>query len=217
MRCKPSALNVNGGVLGASLRGAGRFVFAMLAGFCVLLSLGCQQSNETLPKQLLGQTTGALAPGDVVKIMFPGALDLNQSQKVRADGKISLPLAGEVMASGKRLGAFQEELSRIYKPLLKNTEVLVVLESSAIPVYVSGAVNRPGKIVLDRPMTVLEAIMEAGGASNLGNLRKVVVIRNANGRHYTQAFDLSPTLKGQATGAFYLRAYDMVYVPERFF
>lgn len=181
-----------------------------------LLESGCQTATS-LPKQLVGQVSGTLAPGDVLKLSFSGAPDLNQLQKIRSDGKVSLPQIGQVQAAGKKLGEFQDDLSRLYKPKLTNTEVVVALESSSIPVYVSGAVNRPGKIVLERPMTVLEAIMEAGGPSNLGSLKKVVVIRNSGGKHFTQTFDLSPALRGQATEAFYLRPYDMINVPERFF
>ena len=145
-----------------------------------------------------------------------GAPELNQSQKVRADGKISLPLIGEIDAAGKRLGEFQEELAVRYKPHLKNTEVILALEASEIAVYVSGAVNKPGKIPLTRPMTVLEAIMEAGGLSDMGSPKRVVLIRNKDGRHNTQTFDLSPALKGLPTSAFYLQPYDMIFVPNGF-
>lgn len=183
---------------------------------CILLGAGCQ-TPTTLPKQLTGQMPGALAVGDVIKVSFPGAPELNQMQRIRSDGKISLPQLGQIVAAGKSLGAFQDELSDRYKSKLANTEVIIALESSMIPVYVAGAVVKPGKIVLDRPMTVLEAIMESGGPSNLANMKKVTVIRNSNGRHYTETFDLSPAMKGQATGAFYLRPYDMINVAERFF
>lgn len=194
-------------------------ITGLLGMLCIPLLLGFSgcQGTAIIPKQAIGETLGALAAGDIVKLSFPGAPELNQSQKIRADGKISLPLIGEADAVGKKLGEFQEELSRRYRPHLRNTDVVIALEASAIPVYVSGAVNKPGKIYLDRPMTVLEAIMEAGGLSNVGDLNKVVLIRNTNGRHNTQTFDLSPALKGRPTDAFYLRAYDMIYVPERFF
>lgn len=190
----------------------------LVAALMAIALTGCQTPQGEMPPQARAdKAPGALAAGDVVKVTFPGAPELNQSQKVRADGKVSLPLIGEVEAVGKRLGDFQAELARLYKPQLKNSEVVVALEASAIPVYVSGAVNKPGKIVLDRPMTVLEGIMEAGGISNLGSLTKVVVIRNANGKHFTQTLNLSPALNGRTTNAFYLRPYDMIVVPERFF
>ena len=182
------------------------------------LAFACQTPPSSIPlSQRSEKAPGALAPGDLLKIVFPGAPELTQAQKVRSDGKISLPIIGEVSASGKKLSDLQAELSRLYQPQLKNTDVVITLESSSIPVYVSGAVNHPGKVLLDRPMTALEAIMEAGGISNLGSLSKVIVIRNSQGKHFTTTLNLSPTLSGRTTDAFPLRPYDMIVVPERFF
>jgi polysaccharide export outer membrane protein len=193
-------------------------VLSALAVTAAILNAGCAHHKGTLPPNLRGpSSSGDLARGDVVKLSFPGAPELNQSQKIRADGKVSLPLVGEVEAAGKRIGAFQEELTRLYKSQLKNSDVVVTLDSSSTPIYVSGAVNRPGKVILDRPMTILEAIMEAGGVTNLANMHKVVVIRNGKDTHFTQTFDLSATLRGHNAASFNLRPYDMIYVSERFF
>ena len=181
-----------------------------------LACAGCQSSAPTpIPADWKAQTPGVLAAGDVLKLTFPGAPELNQSQKIRADGKVSLPVLGETDAAGKRLGDLQRELSRRYEPQLKNSEVLVTLESSTTAVYVGGAVIKPGKVILERPMTALEAIMEAGGfAPDLVNPRKVSVIRNVNGQHTTHLLDLSPGLRGQSSEAFYLKAFDVIYVPQ---
>ena len=59
---------------------------------------------------------------------------------------------------------------------------------------VSGAVQKPGKIVFERPATVLEAIMEAGGFTPEANLKRVSVIRNVKGEHKTEQIDLRPVL-----------------------
>jgi polysaccharide export outer membrane protein len=187
-------------------------------GFFAIIALlafsGCQTgSTGPYPKEWASQTPGAIAPGDVIKLSFPGAPELNQLQKVRPDGKISLPTFGEMQVAGKRLGELQKELSRKYESEIKNSEVVVTLEFSAIPVYVTGTVKGGGKIVLDRPMTALEAILEAGGFGDFANTKKVVVIRNVNGRHMTYVLDLSPSLRGKPTEAFYLKAYDAIYVP----
>src|SRR4029453_6514775 len=104
-----------------------------------------------------------LAPGDVVKLTFSSAPELNQSQKVRADGKLSLPLVGEVDAGGKTVGQLQSALIELYKSQLKTPEVTVSLETSVNTVTVSGAVNKPGKVAFERPTTVFQSIMEAGG------------------------------------------------------
>lgn len=188
-----------------------------LVGAAVISACSSYQTSSTIPKNLSRSEPGALAPGDIVKVTFPGAADMNTTAKVSADGKLNLPLIGEVAAAGKRLGSFQEEVDNLYKPQLTNNLVAVSLDASSLPVYVTGAVTHPGKIILERPMTVLEAIMEAGGTSDLGSLKGVVVIRSGNGEHFSQAFDLSPTLKGRTAQAFYVKAYDTVYVPERLF
>jgi polysaccharide export outer membrane protein len=181
-----------------------------------LVFSGCQSpAPNPIPPEWKAQTPGALAAGDVLKLTFPGAPELNQAQKIRADGKVSLPLIGETYAAGKQLGELQRELSRLYEPQLKNSEVLVTLESSSTAVYVGGAVAKPGKVVLDRPMTALEAIMEVGGFTpDLANPKKVSIIRTVKGQQTTQIIDLSPGLRGESSEAFYLRAFDVVYVPQ---
>lgn len=193
-------------------------VAAVLIAFAFLMCSGCQ-ATSTLggPEGWIPQAPVTLAPGDVVKLTFPGAPELSQSQKIRADGRITLPLIGEIGAAGKRLSAFQVELAERYRSQIRNQEIIVTLEASAIPVYVSGAVNRPGKIVIERPMTVLEGIMEAGGFSQRANPRKVVLVRVAQGQHTTRVFDLNPVLRGNTTGVFYLKPYDVIYVQESIF
>jgi polysaccharide export outer membrane protein len=124
--------------------------------FLALADTGCQtDANSTtfsgqadVPRHVI------LASGDVVKLTFSSAPELNQSQKVRADGKLSLPLVGEVDAAGKTVGQLQGELIQLYKSQLKTPEVTVSLEASLTTVVVSGAVNKPGKIAFERPTTV---------------------------------------------------------------
>ena len=114
------------------------------------------------PEQMAAPTSVSLVSGDVIKLTFPGAGDLNQSQKIQADGKINLPLIGEVDVAGKKLPTLQTDLALRYKPQLQSTTVLVTLESSVTQVVVSGAVAKGGKLSFDRPTTVFQAIMEKG-------------------------------------------------------
>ncbi len=153
----------------------------------------------------------------MIKLTFSGAPEINQSQKIQADGKLSLPLIGEVKAGGKTLSQLQGELVGTYKEQLKNSDVVVSLESSVTNVFISGAVNKPGKIAFDRPTTVLQAVMEAGGPNQYGNLRRVQLIRLANGVQRTLLLDLRATLNGQTTRASYVRDGDIISVPESAF
>jgi polysaccharide export outer membrane protein len=195
------------------LRAAIAGISGILLTLIALSSGGCQAPG-TLPAQLVGQTREVLSVGDSVKLSFPGATEMTQVQRIREDGKISLPLLGETEVAGKQIGELQQELSLRYKTQLQNNEVVVTLEGRALAVYVVGAVNKPGKVPLDRPMTILEAIMECGGPAEEANLKKVVLIRNGNGKHNTQTFNLNPVMKGQASAAFYLRPYDTIQVSE---
>ena len=70
----------------------------------------------------------------------------DQTQKIRRDGKVSLPLIGEVTAAGKRVIDFQHELVSRYEGQLDNNEVLVTLENGTATVIVSGFANKPGEI-----------------------------------------------------------------------
>jgi protein involved in polysaccharide export with SLBB domain len=185
-----------------------------LAALFFLLCTGCQSPKKT-PLQLTSRTPSYLVPGDVVRISFPAAPELNQTQKIGSDGTLSLPLIGEVSSTGKTVGQLQEELARLYKPQLQDNEVLVTLDTRAVPVVVSGAVQRPGKIIFERPATVLEAIMEAGGFTPEADLKKVSLIRIVKGEHETQLVDLRAVLKGKPVPAIYCSGGDVIYVPEK--
>jgi polysaccharide export outer membrane protein len=187
--------------------------------FVLLACNGCQTSSQApLPNQTVATRPVTLSPGDVIKLSFPGATDLDQSQKIRADGKISLPVVGEVTATGKTLVDFQNELIRLYKPQLRNSEVLVTLESGVATVIVSGFVNKPGKFAFDRPTTVFQAIMEAGGVSEYGSLSNIHLVRMTNGgEQHTEKLNLRSAMSGKPTKANYVKDGDVLYVARSLF
>jgi protein involved in polysaccharide export with SLBB domain len=152
------------------------------------------QTPQHFPDRLTFPRHVILASGDVLKLTFSAAPELNQSQKVRADGKLSLPLVGEVDAAGKTIGQLQGDLIQLYKSQLKTPEVTVSLETSLTTVVVSGAVNHPSKIAFERPTTVFQAIMEAGGPSEFGTLKHVRLVRTVNGVQKSQVMNVQDTL-----------------------
>ncbi len=197
----------------------GRCLLGIALALALIFVSGCQTppAGPVPADRLSASGPVSLVPGDVVKLTFPGAPDLNQAQKIQTDGMINLPMIGQVHASGRSIGSLQGELSARYKTQLETSEVVVTLESSVIPVIVSGAVAQPGKRFFDRPTTVFQAIMESGGVNEFGNLRNVHLIRTANGQQTTQTLDLSGTLQGRPTRAVYVRNGDIIYVPESMF
>jgi polysaccharide export outer membrane protein len=156
-----------------------------------------------------------LREGDVIRITFPGAPSLNVVQQVRQDGKITLDQVGEIAVAGMTPAALEAEILRLYDQRLVTKQVMVTVESAAYPVYVSGAVLRPGKVMANRPMTIVEAIMEAGGFDeNRAKSTAVVVTREVDGVTRSYQLDVKAMIRGRSTTRFYVRPNDVIYVPS---
>lgn len=199
---------------------------SMKLGAVALLALvaGCQMepshSAANAQQEPAKQKSEALIlrEGDVVKVSIPGAPNLETVQAIRRDGKLALALIGEVQAAGLKPSELQAELIRLYSPQLVTKEINVSIVSSNFSTFVSGAVLRPGKITSDHPITVLEAIMEAGGPDyTKANLKAVVVIRqDENGRTKNFTLNIKSVMDGENKEPFFLKPSDIVIVPERF-
>jgi len=183
---------------------------------------GCK-TNFPLPTDALKEQAAKtsellnLREGDVLKISFPGSPTLDTTQQIRRDGKITLPLVGEVDAAGMTPSALEKKLVDLYAPQMVSKQVTVQVVSSSFPIYVTGMVLRPGKILSDHPISALEAVMEAGGFDyTKANLRDVVVIRREGKIMKNYKLNLKDVLKGKANEQFFLKPYDIVYVPQRF-
>jgi polysaccharide biosynthesis/export protein len=178
---------------------------------------GCQTPLPALPNPPGPRTAVRLAPGDVIKLSFAEESDLDQTQKIRRDGKISLPYLGEVTAAGKRVIDLQKELTSRYDQYLENPEVVVTLESGSGTVIVSGFATYPGKVTFDRPMTVYQAIMQAGGVSDYGSLSNIHLTRIINGVQYTETINLRPNIRGKPTEPEYVQDGDVIYIARSLF
>jgi polysaccharide biosynthesis/export protein len=190
---------------------AGGMVFSLALASCSTPLSGPTPEQQVAPKAV------TLLAGDVIKLTFPGAPELNQSQKIRTDGKVNLPLVGEVQASGKTVPTLQGELVERYKVELKTSTVIVTLESSVTRVTISGAVGHAGSFTFERPTTVFQAIMEAGGASEFGTLKNVHLVRLINGQQHTEVLDLRPVMSGATSKPYYVRDGDVIVVQKTLF
>jgi polysaccharide export outer membrane protein len=162
--------------------------------------------------------TNLLQEGDLVSIAFQYSTNFNATQKIPLDGLLNLEGVGPVKASGKTPEQLQLELARLYRPQTKDDVITVKLLLGASGVYVSGAVFRPGRIPMERPMTAFEAVMEAGGFDpNRAKLSAVTILRIEGGRQKTYHLDLKRVLQGADEIPFYLKPFDIVHVPSRTF
>ncbi|MDB6167571.1 MAG: polysaccharide export protein, partial [Verrucomicrobia bacterium] len=132
----------------------------MMAGL-LMFGAGCQSPQAT-PSTAMSESSVSepqtIREGDVLKIAFPGAPNLDSTQQVRRDGRITLAMVGEMKASGKTPADLEKELLQRYGADLITKEISITVVSSSFAVFVSGAVIHPGKITTDHPITALEAI-----------------------------------------------------------
>lgn len=184
-----------------------------------LVSLtGCETTATTLPaSQTYASEPQSISEGDGIKITFPGTQGLDTEQRVRRDGMVTIPMLGEIKAAGKTPSDLEKELLGKYSSQLVSKEVSVTIVSSQFAVFVSGAVNHPGKITSDHPLSALEAVMEAGGFdSSKANMATVTIIRTEGGKTKNFTINLKEVLDGRANDPFYLKPSDIIVVPEKF-
>ena len=157
-----------------------------------------------------------LEPGDVVKCQFLYWPELDDEQAIRPDGKLSLRLVGEVRAQGLKPDELRTELVSLYEDKIKQPDINVVVTSFVSQrVYVGGEVRVPGILPLRGRLTALQAIMQAGGFNKgAAKMSSVVIIRQQDGKQCAQAINLKKTLQEPESDAFYLKPYDIVYVPR---
>jgi polysaccharide biosynthesis/export protein len=193
---------------------------ALAAGLLCLTAFilpSCSDMNPPPPvpaEAYQSKPSGNLAPGDEISVSFSGAPELNTKQKIQPNGKVSLPTIGDVTAAGRTINSLQASLTSMYQPHLQDPTVVVALETAASGVYVSGEVLRPGKVPLDRPMTVLEAVMESGGFTKFANPKQVIVIRKEGGKQQRYVLNINDALAGYESSPFYVRPYDVIYVRQ---
>jgi len=157
----------------------------------------------------------SLGPGDVVDIKHFYLPELDESQIVRPDGCIALPLIGEVQVDGKTPRQLHEELVRRYRPQVKEPQLTVLVRRiNDSRIWVTGEVKRPGPVQMPGRLTLLEAVTEVGGGTRpTADLTQVVVVRQRQGRSYGCKINLKEILEGKAGEQFFLQPRDVVYVP----
>lgn len=200
-----------------NLKPSGLFAFFGLVS--ILSFSGCVNPQSHTPKESQAEVPEkiTLLEGDVVKITFPDSATFNTTTKIQRDGTIKLPVVGEIHVAGMTTGELEKFLVTKYADQIVSKEINVALESSTFQVYVTGAVMHPGKVVSDRPLTALEAVLEAGGVDySQANLKGVVISRNIKGHLEHFKVNLQDVINGKSSETFHLRPNDILFVREKF-
>lgn len=151
---------------------------------------------------------------DVLEVVVWHEPELSRIVPVRPDGRISLPLAGEVEAAGKTPAELQAGLTKVLGPYIRDAAVAVLVrEVNGSRVFVLGEVTRPGGLALRGPMSVVQAIAMSGGRTAFGGDDVVWLRPKPDGSQERVTLSFDELVKGEAAGALGLRGGDVIYVP----
>jgi polysaccharide export outer membrane protein len=156
-----------------------------------------------------------IGPEDVLGIMFWREQEMSGDVKVRPDGKITLPLVGDVVAAGLRPEALREELEKAAARFLTEPNATVIVrEINSRMVFITGEVANPGPYPLVGPRTIIQLIALAGGLNEYADSNNITVIRLEEGRQRSFRFRYKDVSKGLALPQnLMLQPGDTVVVP----
>ncbi len=152
-----------------------------------------QQPQADLPKDFV------IGLEDVLSINVWKEPELSPKEVVvRPDGKISLPLAGDILASGLTPIQLQEKIAEKLKEFVASPVVTVtVIKISSLNVSVVGQVLKPGVYPIGAPMNVLELLARAGGLTLDAKAKKIKILRKENGKDVQFPFNYNDAVKGK--------------------
>jgi polysaccharide export outer membrane protein len=140
-----------------------------------------------------------IGPSDVLAVNIWREPEISRTVPVRPDGKISLPLVGDLHASGATAEQLQNLIKRQLQAYIAHPEVTVIVqEVKSQQVNIFGEVAKPGSYVLARNMTVLDALAVAGGLKDFAKATKIYVLRvGKDGGRSRIPFNYKQAIKGR--------------------
>ncbi len=167
-------------------------------------------------EDLLPQPPGDYVVGveDRLTVSVWREAELQRSVVVRPDGKITIPLVGDVVAAGKTPGQLASELQAVLAKYIRDPVVTVIVEEiNHFKVFVLGQVNQQGMLLLKRPTRLLQALALAGGLTEFADKSQVTVIRQEDGRERRLEINVRKVFNGERPDQnIYLKPGDTIIV-----
>lgn len=139
-----------------------------------------------------------IGPGDVLSINVWRETEISQKLVVRPDGMITLPLVGDVTATGQTPEELALLVSKKLETILTNPQVqVIVAEVHSKFFVVVGNVTKPGQYPLTRPTSVIEAVSQAGGFRDFAKTSKMYVLHMQNGKRVRIPFNYNKAVSGK--------------------
>jgi polysaccharide export outer membrane protein len=168
------------------------------------------------PDAAQGQASGSyvIGPSDVLAVTVWKEPTLSGSILVRPDGMITVPLVGDVQASGLTPLQLADQIADKLKKYIQAPNVSVVVDSiHSKVIYLLGEVGKRGPIEMTAGMTLLDAIASAGGLSDYANVKKIYILRDQAGKHEKIPVHYKEALKGNSEFNLILEPGDTIVVP----
>ena len=158
--------------------------------------------------------SASIGPDDVLHVAVWKEADLTATVPVRPDGKISLPLLDDVLASGMTPKQLADSIKEKLRKYIADPRVtIVVTQINSKRIYLVGEVAHPGATPMLPNMTVLQALSSAG-ISQFANTKRIYVLRTENGKQQKLPVNYSKLVKGEQIEQNYLlQPGDTIVVP----
>jgi polysaccharide biosynthesis/export protein len=178
---------------------------------------GLAQEAKPMPAAngITDQDEYHIGPEDTLQIFVWKNETLSRLVSVRPDGKISLPLLGDVQAAGQTARELRDTLVKRYVEFIASPEISVIVnEVKSIKVSVIGEVPKAGRYELKSRTTVLDMLAMAGGFGQFASRSRVFVLRPEAGKMKRIPFNFNKAVsEGGEQENFYLQPGDIVVVP----
>jgi polysaccharide biosynthesis/export protein len=153
-----------------------------------------------------------LGAGDKLSIVVYKDPQLSQSVQIRPDGKITLPLVGDLEATDRTPIELRDQITKSLREYMTNPVVTVIVqEAVSAVVFVTGEVAKSGPVPIHGPLNIIQALAMAGGFNEWANRKDVRVLRQGPSGVQTLHFNYQDAINGQAK-PLYLKAGDTVIV-----
>ena len=172
--------------------------------------------QQTCRAQSLDESNSyRIGANDILSVYVWKEPELTRDVTVMPDGRITFPLAGEIMAQGQTPNQLKQTITEKLRKYVTAPEVTVIVrESRSRTIYAIGKVMRPGPYPLSPGMTVLQALSAAGGFAEWADTKHVLIIRRNGGKEEHLSFNYTELISGRNPGQnILLKPGDTVVVP----
>lgn len=191
-----------------------------------LLLVACSSSNKVVMPPVSdggNHEEYRLGVGDSIEINVWRNADLSRSAQIRPDGKVTLPLVGDIVAADLTAAQLSQNITTALSGYVKSPQVTVIVVNSSSSdfqrrVRITGAIKNPQSLAFREGMTVLDLVLLAGGPNEFASSNKSKLYRKVNGEVKVYPIKLDDLINnGDVSTNYPLQPSDIITVPERAF